>query len=103
MLTESICIENEIQHNTYERIYSVVIVDEEFDTLQSLKIVLEENGFKVEAFTDPTLALNRYSAGLYDLLILDIKTPRMNGFDLYKNVNRNNPKATNVFSLLFLI
>lgn len=42
MLTESICIENEIQHNTYERIYSVFIVDDEFDTLQSLKIVLEK-------------------------------------------------------------
>ena len=51
----------------------------------------------VEAFTDPILASDRYVAGLYDLLILDIKMPRMNGFDLYKNIKRNDPNVNTCF------
>jgi DNA-binding response OmpR family regulator len=87
----------EIQHNTHKKIYSLFIVDDEPDTLESLRIVLEMDNFKIEAFTDPTLALDRYSAGLYDLLILDIKMPRMNGFDLYKNIKRKDPNVTTCF------
>ena len=62
----------------------IFIVDDEPDTLETLRIVIEQNRFKVEAFTNPTLALDMYNAGSYDLLILDIKMPQMNGFD-YKN------------------
>jgi DNA-binding response OmpR family regulator len=51
----------------------------------------------VEAFTDPILVSDRYVAGLYDLLILDIKMPRMNGFDLYKNIKRNDPNVNTCF------
>src|SRR6476660_4265021 len=84
----------EIRHRTSKKNYTIFIVDDEPNTLESLRIVLEQNGFKVEAFTDPALASNRYVAGLYDLLILDIKMPRMNGFDLYKNIKRNDPNVT---------
>ena len=87
----------EIRHRTSKKNYTIFIVDDEPNTLESLRIVLEQNGFKVEAFTDPTLASNRYVAGLYDLLILDIKMPRMNGFDLYKNIKRNDPNVTTCF------
>lgn len=87
----------EIRHRTSKKNYTIFIVDDEPNTLESLRIVLEQNGFKVEAFTDPALASNRYVAGLYDLLILDIKMPRMNGFDLYKNIKRNDPNVTTCF------
>jgi two-component system, OmpR family, response regulator ChvI len=86
----------EIRHKTSKK-NTIFIVDDEPDTLESLRIVLEQNSFKVEAFTDPTLASDRYAAGLYDLLILDIKMPRMNGFDLYKNIKRNDPNVTTCF------
>src|SRR6476660_3061954 len=60
----------EIRHRTSKKNYTIFIVDDEPNTLESLRIVLEQNGFKVEAFTDPALASNRYVAGLYDLLIV---------------------------------
>jgi DNA-binding response OmpR family regulator len=86
-----------VPQNTYEKNYSIFIVDDEPDSLKSLRFILEENSFKVEAFTDPTLALDRYVAGSYDLLILDIRMPRMNGFDLYKKIKRNDPTMTTCF------
>ena len=55
-------------------------------------MVLENNGFAVDSYTDPALALSNFKPGLYDLLLLDIKMPEINGFDLYekmKEIDRN--------------
>ena len=73
----------------------VLIVDDEPDINLALKIVLEENGFQVDAFTDPFLALENFrkKAGMYDLLILDIKMPDMNGFELYKQIKKIDDKV----------
>jgi DNA-binding response OmpR family regulator len=49
----------------------ILIVDNEPDINLSLKIFLEENGFKVDAFDDPIIALDNFRKGTYDLLILD--------------------------------
>jgi DNA-binding response OmpR family regulator len=52
-------------------------------------MALEESGFlQVEAFYDPVLALSRFKAEAYDLAILDIKMPEMDGFDLYKELRK---------------
>jgi two-component system response regulator ChvI len=40
----------------------------------------------VDSYTDPILALSNFKPGLYDLLILDIKMPKMNGLDLYQKM-----------------
>ena len=49
-------------------------------------MVLENNGFAVDSYTDPTLALSNFKPRLYDLLLLDIKMPEINGFDLYEKM-----------------
>ena len=49
----------QIEHKIGKKNYSIFIVDDEPDTLEALRIVLEQNGFKVEAFTDPILAADR--------------------------------------------
>jgi DNA-binding response OmpR family regulator len=79
--------------NAYEKIPSICIVDDEYDTLNAVRIILEENCFRVEAFTDPILALDEYGVRPYDLLILDIRMPKMNGFELYKNMKKIDPKV----------
>jgi CheY-like chemotaxis protein len=66
----------------------VMIVDDEPDVISVLKIVLEENGFKVDSFIDPIAALKNYEVGLYDILILDIKMPKMDGFELYDEIKK---------------
>ncbi len=64
----------------------ILFVDDEPDILYSIKWVLEVNGFVIDSYTDPTLALSNFKPRLYDLLILDIKMPKMNGLDLYQKM-----------------
>jgi two-component system response regulator ChvI len=73
----------------------VLIVDDDSDVNLAVKIVLEENGFQVNTFTDPFLALENFrkQAGMYDLLMLDIKMPDMNGFELYKQIEKIDDKV----------
>ena len=74
----------------------VLLVDDEPDLNLTLKMVLEENGFKVDSFTDPLSALENFkgeSAGMYELLILDMKMPGINGFELYRQIKKIDDKA----------
>lgn len=71
----------------------ILIVDDETDINLLFKIVLEDRGFKVDTFDDPIAALENYRAGLYDLLILDIKMPRMHGFELYRKIKEIDNKV----------
>jgi DNA-binding response OmpR family regulator len=64
----------------------ILVVDNEPDLTILCKMVLEDEGFIVDAFTDPLLALSHFKPNLYDLLILDIKMPELDGFELYKKV-----------------
>jgi DNA-binding response OmpR family regulator len=66
----------------------ILIVDDEPDITTALKMYLEIQGFQVDAFTDPVNALVQFKAGVYQLLILDIKMPEMNGFELYTEIKK---------------
>ena len=61
----------------------ILVVDDEPDITLMLKKVLEENGFRVDSFNEPSSVLRDFRPGVYDLLILDIKMPSINGFELY--------------------
>jgi DNA-binding response OmpR family regulator len=61
-----------------------MVVDDEYDITFTLQAGLEDDGFDVDAFTDPELALSNYKPGLYDLVLIDIKMPKINGFVLYE-------------------
>ena len=74
----------------------VLLVDDEPDLNLTLKVVLEENGFKVDSFTDPLSALENFKeegAGMYELLILDMKMPGINGFELYRQIKKIDDKV----------
>jgi DNA-binding response OmpR family regulator len=71
----------------------ILIVDDEPDINLTLKVALEDGGFKVDTFNDPMLALENFKARSYDLLILDIKMPNMNGFDLYREIKKVDNKV----------
>jgi len=66
----------------------VLVVDDEVDITTIFKLVLEKVNLHVDVYNDPLLALSDYKAGMYDLLLFDIRMPGMNGFELYKRYRR---------------
>ncbi len=66
----------------------ILIVDDEPDVCEVLKKVLEQNGFTADSFSDPLLALENFRPRSYDLLLLDIKMPDMDGFRLYQEMKK---------------
>ncbi len=64
----------------------ILIVDDEDDITLSFKRILEIHGFEVDAFNDSMLALSNFKANYYDIALLDIKMPYIDGFDLYKKI-----------------
>ena len=75
----------------------IMIVDDDPDICMTLSEVFKDNGFAADSFTDPHLALNSFVAGLYDLLLLDIKMSEMDGFELYHKMKKVDDRAKACF------
>jgi two-component system CheB/CheR fusion protein len=74
------------------------MVDDEPDTTLILKTVLEDSGFfQVDTFNDAESALSVFRPGLYDLALLDIRMPEMNGFQLCRKLRSIDHKIKDMF------
>jgi DNA-binding response OmpR family regulator len=62
---------------------NILLVDDEPDITMVFKTALQDAGFIVQTYQDPIVALAEFTPGYYDLIILDVKMPKMNGFELY--------------------
>ena len=72
---------------------SILLIDDKLDITLTIKGILEDAGFKVDSFNDPILVFNNYKANFYDLIILDILMPKMNGFELYVKIREKDHKV----------
>jgi DNA-binding response OmpR family regulator len=63
--------------------HKILVVDDEQDIVFTLKTILTEAGFSVDAFTNPSVAFEMFRPEKYELIILDIRMPGLNGFELY--------------------
>ena len=68
-------------------------MDDEPDISLLFKTVLKDEGFEVDSFEDPQLALSNFKPDSYDLVVLDIKMPGMNGFQLYREIKKIDSKV----------
>jgi DNA-binding response OmpR family regulator len=71
----------------------ILVVDDEPDITFTLRAELEGGGFDVDAFTDPELALSSFKLGLYNLVLIDIMMPKMDGFELYERLKTVDPNV----------
>ncbi len=79
----------------------ILLVDDEPDITYSFNIELGEHGFIVDVFNDPLLALSSFKVGLYAMAILDIKMPKMNGFELSREIRKKDDKVKISFMSAF--
>jgi len=66
----------------------LMIVDDDYDINHLFKIFLEHDGYRVHAFTDPIDALFFFRKDEYDLVLLDLKMPKMDGMMLYHKLKK---------------
>ena len=64
----------------------ILIVEDEVLLANSLKTLLEKKGFTVEVAYDGETGKDYAETGVYDLLILDVMMPKLNGYDLARQV-----------------
>jgi DNA-binding response OmpR family regulator len=71
----------------------VLIIDDEPDIILKLRMALELNGFRTDSYSDSILAYKNFRAGVYDLVLLDIKMPNVDGFQLYQKIKRTDSRV----------
>jgi DNA-binding response OmpR family regulator len=69
----------------------ILFVDNEPDMTTMLKMALGHAGFTVDIFNNPLLALKNFKLNLYDLALLDVMMPEMDGIELYKQLKKIDP------------
>jgi DNA-binding response OmpR family regulator len=91
--------DNNNSHQSIPR--KILIVDDDPDITSTFDMILEMNGFEVDAYTDPSLALSNFKPNSYGLALLDIRMPKMNGFELYKKIKNIDYKMKVCFITAF--
>jgi two-component system, OmpR family, response regulator ChvI len=79
----------------------ILLVDDEPDITLPFRIGLEDSGFEVDAFNDSVMALSKFKDRSYVLALLDIKMPKMNGFELYNELRKISEKLKVCFITAF--
>lgn len=78
-----------VDNNTVEekRLSKVVLlVDDDPDMTSIFSLGLQDEGFEMYTFNDPLEALSQFRPNFYDLLLVDINMPKMNGIDLSRRI-----------------
>jgi CheY-like chemotaxis protein len=72
----------------------ILIVDDDPEITKTFTMVLEDSGlYEVDSYNDPLIALQNFETNFYDLLLLDIRMPNMNGFELYDKIEKIDNKV----------
>lgn len=81
----------------------ILFVDDESDITTIMKNGLEGHGFDVDAFNDPRQALSHFKPDYYGIIMLDVRMPAMSGFELAREIWKNEPDARICFLTAFEI
>ena len=71
----------------------ILIIDDDRDINNLFKIYLEHDDFQVDSYTDPVDALYYFKKGKYDLVLLDLKMPQIDGIRMFYALKNRDDKA----------
>jgi DNA-binding NtrC family response regulator len=71
----------------------IMLVDDEPDINAALSVVLKRGGYDVDTFENPFIALEKLKPGFYGLIILYVKMPKIDGFELYEKIRKLDDKV----------
>jgi YesN/AraC family two-component response regulator len=97
-----------VNNSSYPVPIKLMVVDDEKDILRIIKRDLEAdtNSFRVDTFSSSELALQAFDnhpKDYYDLILTDIRMPKINGFELYRRIKEKNPSMKIAFITAFEI
>ena len=75
-----------------------MIIDDDKDITNLFKMFLECNGYNVDAYTNPVEGIQNLRKNSHDLIILDLKMPKMNGMTLYRKIKEIDDTVVVCFS-----
>ena len=113
-LVSAVCFNNEMSTNLKQvKIYRnhpsskkpILVVDDEFDIVNTIRLWLDRHSFEVCGFTDPLLALEHFKDNYnkIDLVLSDIRMPQMNGYELANSLKALQPKVKIILMSAFEI
>src|SRR5919112_5787305 len=72
----------------------ILIIDDDRDLNNLFKIYLEHDDFQVDSYTNPVDALYYFKKDEYDLILLDLKMPKIDGITLYQALKKTDENIT---------
>ena len=76
----------------------ILIIDDNKDITDLFSLFLESNGYIVNVYTNPVEAFNNFSKNSHDLIVLDLKMPKMDGMTLYHRIKEIDDKVIICFT-----
>jgi DNA-binding response OmpR family regulator len=92
-----------ISRKVGKTVKKILVVDDDIDITLLIKEGLERKGFHIESYNDPQVALQEFKPDFYDLKLVDIRMPKVNGFEFYQGVRKNDIKVKVCFITAFAI
>jgi CheY-like chemotaxis protein len=80
-------------------IFRIMVVDDNEDITIAYTQMLQDNGFIVEAYNNPFEALQKFRESpeeTYDIVLIDMNMPGMNGLELYENIQKSEKKVPKI-------
>ena len=71
----------------------ILLVEDELSLSRAIKRILEKHGYVVDAVYDGESAVDYACEASYNLIILDVMLPRLNGFEVIKTLREKNNNA----------
>ena len=83
-----------IYYNSHKtKMKRIFLIDDDYDHTITFKVGLELEEFEVDAYNDSAIALSNFKPDYYDLLLIDIKMPKIDGFELYEKIRKIDDKV----------